>query len=247
MSREINDMTYIILAAGMGTNLQPLTLRIPKSLYKLDRYSTVLQRMVRTIRKFDQKAEIVVVAGFKYDHLIREMERENVIVVRNPFYACTGSMASLWFARKYLERDNVTILNSDIVVEDRLVEEIICRRTEKPYILVDSSRKTGKYNVQIQGDRICVMSKELSSFFAQYTCVTKLDAVSARFLLEEIDTMINNEMYDLLFEDALVQMIFENDFDLYYKDIKDYSWAEVDNVNDLIIAREVHKKSNEVK
>ena len=72
--------------------------------------------------------------------------------------------------------------------------------------------------------------------------MTKLDAVSARFLLDEIENMVNNEMYDQLFEDALVQMIFENDFDLYYKDIKGYLWAEVDNVDDLIKAREVQKK-----
>ena len=235
-------MTYIILAAGKGTSLQPLTLKTPKSLYKLDRHSTVLQRMVRTIRKYDHKAEIVVVAGFMFDHVLREIERENVIVVRNPFYATTSSIASLWFARKYLERDNVTILSSDIVLEDRLVEEIICHNTDKPYVLVDSSKTTGKYNVQVQGDKICVMSKALSSFYAQYVCVTKLDAVSARFLLEEIDTMVNTEMYDQLFEDALVQMIFENDFDLYYKDIKGYSWTEVDTVDDLIKARDVQKQ-----
>lgn len=86
------------------------------------------------------------------------------------------------------------------------------------------------------------MSKSLSSFYAQYVSVTKLDAVSARFLLEEVDSMINDEMYNQVFEDALVQMIFENDFDLYYKDIKGYSWAEVDGVDDLIKAREVQKK-----
>lgn len=235
-------MTYIILAAGKGTSLQPLTLQTPKSLYKLDRHATVLQRMIRTIRKYDHKAEIVVVAGFMYDHVLREVERENVIVVRNPFYATTSSIASLWFAKKYLERDNVTILSSDIVLEDRLVEEIICKNTDKPYVLVDSSKTAGKYNVQVQGEKICVMSKSLSSFFAQYVCVTKLDAVSARFLLEEIDTMVNSEMYNQLFEDALVQMIFENDFDLYYRDIKAYSWAEVDSVDDLIKAREVHKQ-----
>ena len=235
-------MTYIILAAGKGTNLQPLTLKTPKSLYKLDRYSTVLQRMVRTIRKYDLKAEIVVVAGFMYEHVLNEMERENVIIVRNPFYARTGSIASVWFAKKYLERDNVTIINSDIVAEDRLVADVICKHTDKPYVLVDSGKTTGKYNVQIQGDRICVMSKSLSTFYAQYVSVTKFDAVSARFLLEEVDSMINDEMYDQVFEDALVQMIFENDFDLYYKDIKGYSWAEVDTVDDLIKAREVQKK-----
>lgn len=235
-------MTYIILAAGKGTGLQPLTLKTPKSLYKLDRHSTVLQRMVRTIRKYDHKAEIIVVAGFMYEHVLREVERENVIIVRNPFYRFTSSIASLWFAREYLERDNVTILSADIVLEDRLIEEVVCKNTDKPYVLVDSSRTTGKYNVQAQGDKICVMSKALSSFFAQYVCVTKLDAVSARFLLEEIDIMVNDEMYEQLFEDALVQMIFENDFDLYYKDIKGYSWTEVDNVDDLIKAREVQRQ-----
>ncbi len=235
-------MTYIILAAGKGTSLQPLTLKTPKSLYKLDRDSTVLQRMVRTIRKHDHTAEIVVVSGFMYEHVLREVERENAIVVRNPFYSCTGSISSLWFAKKYLERDNVTIINSDIVMEERLIEEHVCKNTDFPYVFIDSSKTTGKYNVQIQDDKICVMSKSLSSFYAQYACVTKLDAVSARFLLEEIDNMVNDEMYDQLFEDALVQMIFENDFDLYYEDIKNYSWTEVDNVDDLIKAREVQKR-----
>ena len=235
-------MTYIFLAAEKGTGLQPLTLKTPKSLYKLDRYSTVLQRMVRTIRKYDSNAEIVVVAGFMYEHVLREVERENVILVRNPFYARTGSIASLWFAKRHLERDNVTILSSDIVVEDRLIKEVISQRTDKPYVLVDSSKNTGKYNVQVQDDKICVMSTSLSSFFAQYVCVAKLDAVSARFLIEEIDNMVNDEMYDQLFDDELVQMIFENDFDLYFKDIKGYSWTEVDNVDDLIKAREVQKQ-----
>lgn len=232
-------MTYIILAAGKGTNLQPLTLKTPKSLYRLNNDVTVLQKMTRNIRLYDSNAEIVVVAGFMYSVVLKEMEKDNAVIVRNPFYAQTGSIASLWFARKYLERDNVTILNSDVVAEDRLFEEIICKTTKKPFALIDSSRKNGKYNVQIEGDSICVMSKSLSDYYAQYASIIKLDAVSARFLAEEVDEMVNQEMYDLLYEDALTQMIFSSDFRLYFKDIAGYKWTEVDTVNDLIHAKEV--------
>ena len=232
-------MTYIILAAGKGANLQPLTLKTPKSLYRLHQDLTVLQKMTRSIRAYDSNAEIVVVAGFMYSVVVKELEKENAVIVRNPFYAQTGSIASLWFARKYLERDNVTILNSDIVAEDRLFEEVISQKTKKPYVLIDSGRKDGKYNVQIEGDSVCVMSKSLSDYYAMYASVTKLDAVSARFLAEEIDDMINQEMYDLLYEDALTQMIFSNDFRLYFKDIAGYKWTEIDTVNDLIHAKEI--------
>ena len=57
-------MKYIILAAGKGASLHPLTLKYAKTSYKLDEDNTVLQRMVRSIRKYDKCAEIVVVVGY---------------------------------------------------------------------------------------------------------------------------------------------------------------------------------------
>lgn len=240
-------MTYIILVAGQGKNLQPLTLSHPKTLYKLDSNTTVMQRIVRSIRKYDKEAEIVAVVGFMYKHIQKELEDENVIFVHNPYYAVTSSMGSLWFARGYLQRENVTIINGDIVMSDQLMCDIVCTHTEVPYILIDSTKTDGsKYNVQVQEDKVCVISKNLTAFIGNYASVTKLDAVSSRFVLEQLVQMVNEGMYNLFFEDALVQMIFDNNFELYYKDIKDYQWTEVDNVNDLLKARqiqcEVYKK-----
>ena len=71
-------MTYIILSAGKGVNLQPLTLNHPKSLYKLDDKTTILQRTVRKIRKYDDEAEIVVVVGYMYKQIQKELEDDNV-------------------------------------------------------------------------------------------------------------------------------------------------------------------------
>lgn len=238
-------MTYIILVAGKGTHLQPLTLKHPKSLYRLNENTSVLQSMVRGIRKVDKDAEIVVVVGYMYESIMKEMVSENVYFVHNPFYSVTGSIGSLWFAKEYLQRENVTIINGDVVMEDKLMKEVICEPTDFPYILVDSLvNSEGKYNVQTQGDKVCVMSKQLSSYTSTYASITKLDAVTSRFLMEEIESMVNDDMYNLFYEDALVQMIFADNFELYFKDIKDYQWTEVDTVDDLLKAKMIQANSN---
>lgn len=236
--------TYIILSAGKGVKLQPLTLNHPKSLYKLDDKTTILQRLVRKIREYDTEAEIVVVVGYMYKQIQKELEDDNVKFVLNPFYSTTGSMGSLWFAKDYLQRENVTIINGDIVASDKLMKEIVCQYTDYPTVLLDSTHKdANKYNVQVQGDLVCVMSKNLTEYAGNYASIVKLDAVTSRFLQEQIDQMVNEEMYNLFFEDALVQMIFQKNFELYYKDIRDYKWTEVDCVDDLLKARQIQAES----
>ena len=235
-------MTYIILAAGKGNNLQPLTLKYAKTSYKLDEDTTVLQRMVRSIRKSDKNAEIVVVVGYKADEIKKELDGENVVFVMNPFYEVTNSISSVWFARDYLERENVSIVHGDAVFSDDIVKSYLTVPTDHPYVLVDSSYvRPGAYNAVTQDDQVLVMSKKLENFTAKYCCMTKLDPVSSRLLKEEIDSMINGNMYDQFFEDSLVQMIMFHDFQLFCEDIAGKRWAEVDTVDDLLTAQEIHR------
>ncbi len=235
-------MTYIILSAGKGSNLQPLTLKYAKTSYKLDGETTVLQRMVRKIREEDKDAEIVVVVGFKAEEITKELEGEAVHFVMNPFYETTNSIASLWFAKEYLERENVTIVHGDVVFSDEIIKEYLTKPTDYPYVLGDSSYvRPGAYNIVAKDDQVLVMSKKLENYTAKYCCLTKLDPVSSRLLKEEIDSMINNNMYDQFFEDSLVQMIMFHDFQLFYKDIAGLKWSEVDSVDDLLNAQEIHR------
>ena len=237
--------TYIILAAGRGTNLQPLSLKYPKTSFKLDENTTVLQRMVRSIRRFDRDAEIVVVVGYKADAIKAELDGANVKFVMNPFYEVTNSISSLWFARAYLERENVAIVHGDAVFSDALVQNYLTKPTDYPYVLVDSSYiKPGCYNAVIRGNQVLVMSRKLESFNAKYCCMTKLDPVSSRLLKQEIDDMVNGNMYDQYFEDSLVQMIMFHDFQLYCVDIAGEDWAEVDSVDDLLEAQRINRGSD---
>ena len=161
MSRK---MTYIILAAGKGANLHPLTLKYPKTSYKLDENITVLQR----IRKFDKNAEIVVVVGYLSDMIRHELSDDNVKFVMNPFYEVTNSISSVWFARDYLERENVAIIHGDAVFEDYLLENYLVKPTNYPYVFVDSSSiMPNNYNAVIMEDQVLVMSKKLENFSAK--------------------------------------------------------------------------------
>lgn len=237
-------MTYIILAAGKGNNLHPLTLKYAKTSYKLDENTTVLQRMVRSIRRFDKNAEIIVVVGYLADSLKEELSDENVKFVMNPFYEVTNSISSVWFARDYLERENVAIVHGDVVFSDELIEQYLVQPTDYPYVLTDSSYiKPGSYNAVTQGGQVLVMSKKLESFTAKYCCMTKLDPVSSRLLKQEVDNMINSNMYDQYFEDSLVQMIMFHDFQLFCVDVAGHQWAEVDTVDDLLTAQKIHHRS----
>lgn len=236
--------TYIILAAGKGRNLQPLTLKYPKTSFRLDENTTVLQRMVRSIRFYDKNAEIVVVIGYLSDLVRQELSEENCKFVVNPFYEVTNSISSVWFARQYLERENVTIVHGDAVFCDEIVQNNLVKETDYPYVLVDSSCvKPGTYNTVTRDGQVLVMSNKLDNFSAKYCCMTKLDAVSARLLKGEIDSMIHNNMYDQFFEDSLVQMIMFHDFQLFAKDIAGKAWSEVDGVDDLLNAQHIHQES----
>lgn len=109
--------TYIILAAGKGKNLQPLTLKYLKTSFRLDEHATVLQRMVRSICKYDKNTEIVVVIGYLSDLVREELSEDNCKCVVNAFYEVTKSISSVWFARQFMERENVTIFHGDAVLQ----------------------------------------------------------------------------------------------------------------------------------
>ena len=236
-------MKYIFMVAGKGTRLQPLTFQSPKSMFKLDRNTTVIKRMVDLIKKHDCEADIVVVTGHMHKSI--EAELEGVTFVYNPFYEVTNSIASLWFAQEHLAADNVVLIDGDIVMADDLIRDVVCMPVDRATVLVDSSIKNnGDYNVEISGERVLVMSKELETYFGEYAGITKLDKKSALLMRAEMNSMVEDGYYDQWYENALVQMIFKDDFNLYYKDISDYDWTEVDCVSDLIHAKQIHEKEN---
>ena len=209
-------MTYIVLAAGRGTRLNPLTTKDPKALFKLDKEITLIEKTIMMIRECDLQSKIIIVVGFQHKKI--EDILTGVDYVFNPFYDMTNSVASLWFAREYLgSTEGTVIINADVLVSKKLMQEVICKPIIRSAVLIDSSIKTnGDYNVEISDNHILVMSKELKEYYGEYAGVTLLDEKGSLILKKEIIDMIDSGDYDQWYENALVRMIFSNDFQLGY-------------------------------
>lgn len=232
-------MNYFFMVAGRGTRMQPLTMNYPKTLFKLDKNTTILERMIEMIREHDDDSRIVVITGFK--HQMIEACISDVIFVNNPFYAVTNSLASLWFAKEYLDGPSI-LFNGDVLADKEMMKDLVCKEITRPEVLLDSSIKNdGDYNAEVMDNRVVVMSKGLSSYYGEYAGITRLDAESVDLFKNEMETMIQNGQYDQWHEDALIQMIFEKDFSLYFEDVCNYEWTEIDDVNDLLFARKIYR------
>jgi L-glutamine-phosphate cytidylyltransferase len=236
-------MTYIMLAAGVGSRLKPLTLSCPKCLFSLHNDKLILQRTIDQIRRYDCDAKIVTVVGFMQETVKESISGTDFI--QNPFYETSNSIASLWFARDFLLNE-VTIINSDVVMEDSLVKDVVTKSVAYPTVLLDSSVKAnGDYNVQVQGDDVLVMSKDLNSYYGEYAGVSKISTRTVICLRNEVQKMMDMGHCDQWYENALVQMIFNSDLKLKYKDIINYEWTEVDCVDDLLKAKAISYKDKE--
>ncbi len=104
-------MIAIILAAGMGTRLMPLTKDIPKPLLKINEV-TLLERMIRNcidanISKF------ILVVGYNKDNVIdlcpeiAEKYEIEIETIANEKYDITNTSVSTYLASKYVEDSNL--------------------------------------------------------------------------------------------------------------------------------------------
>ncbi|MGL5000428.1 MAG: NTP transferase domain-containing protein [Cetobacterium sp.] len=231
-------MRYILLAAGRGTRLNPLTNIHPKCLFSLDKETTVVKRIVDQIKKYDKNSEIFIVTGFMKEKIMSTIS--GVEYINNPFFEVTNSVASLWFLKEKLTEDTI-ILNSDIVLSDELAEKLFSNSIKNTRVLLDSSVKiNGDYNVQINNEQVVVMSKDLKEYHGEYAGVTLISQRDIEIFKKEMLNMIDNGFYDQWYENVLVQMIFNEDFILGYEDISEYEWTEIDSANDLVKAKKIH-------
>lgn len=93
-------MRAIILAAGMGTRLRPLTLTTPKALTVVNG-KPMLERQVEFLQEVGVE-EIIVVTGYLAEKFEYLKEKYGVKLVHNDKYDVYNNMYTMYLVREYL-------------------------------------------------------------------------------------------------------------------------------------------------
>lgn len=133
----------IILAAGIGKRMNPVTLKTPKPLVKVNGV-----RMIDTIIKalYDNGiTEIYIVVGYLKEQFSEVLkEYQGITLIENPYYATCNNISSLYVARDYLE--NAIILDGDqIIHNERILTSEFCQSGYNSVWTSEDGRKLKKH------------------------------------------------------------------------------------------------------
>ena len=139
----------IVLAAGAGTRLNPMTNGLPKCLVRFGERRLV-DLQIAALQAAGVE-DIVLVVGFEADQVRRHFRGlPDIRFVENPDFGSTNSIYSLYLARSLLDRETF-LFNCDIVFHPALLERMLGGDGPNA-IAVDSQvpRLTGEMNVRIR-------------------------------------------------------------------------------------------------
>lgn len=108
----------IIMAAGRGERLHPLTLETPKPLISVNG-TRMIDSVIHALRQ-NGIFEIYVVVGYKTEQFLPlEREYPGLTLIENPDFAIANNIASLYYARDYLS--DCIILDGDQIIRNPAV------------------------------------------------------------------------------------------------------------------------------
>ncbi len=238
----MNPTIAVILAAGLGMRLNPVTENMPKCLIKIGGRS-LIERCISLFVKYGVKT-FVVVTGFKGEKIRGQLGEDfssaRILYVDNPLYGSTNNIYSLWLAREYLE-NGAFIIESDVICEERVVEQIM-RSPHSSAWLVDRFKR-GMDGCLLSADALerITSLKIVRTDLPEYTDsmfksvgILKIDGATGKVLSSLLDKEIQDEnkniYYDLVFS-KYIDMI-----PISICNIEGLRWAEIDNAADLQFA-----------
>lgn len=218
----------VIMAAGEGRRMLPVTLHTPKPLVRVNGV-----RMIDSVIKALQQNkihEIYIVVGYlKEQFAVLEQEYPEITLIENPDYKSCNNISSLYAAREHLEE--AMILDGDQLIFEPAV---LHREFERSgYNCIWTSEPTKEWLLSLRNGIVCGCSRNGGREGWQLYSVsrwTKQDGKKLKKYLEQEFVVNGNKQ---LYWDDVALFCHPEEFQLGITEMKRGDIVEIDDLEEL--------------
>ena len=239
-------MIGVVLAAGAGIRLQPLTDALPKTLLLVDDDRSILDIALANLKQVGLE-EVALVVGYAAERVserVPQLERRHGLrlqLIFNPRAQEWNNAYSLWCARDAFA-EGVLLVNGDTVHPPAMEERLLAARGPEVVIAVDQDKPLGdeEMKVRLSPDGLLAhITKRMQPARAdgEYVGLTLIEPAAAAPLADALEATWRADP-SLYYEDAF-QRFADRGGRVGTALVGGVEWVEVDDHADLARAREL--------
>lgn len=227
----------IIVAAGMGKRMQPLSFVTPKPLIKVNGV-----RMIDTvIRALHANGiyEIYLVAGYlKEQFSCLEKEYPGLTLIENPYYDRCNNISSLYVARDKLGES--MILDADQIIRN---EKILSRFFERSgYNCVWTGQETKEWLLTAENGIVTHCSRTGGAGGFQLYSISRWTKKDGERLRRHIETEFEKKRNTQIYWDDVALFCYPEQYQLGIYEMEEGDVIEIDNIEELAAMDKTYEK-----
>lgn len=227
-------MKAILLAAGMGSRLKPLTLITPKSLTVVNE-KPLAERQIEFLK---QKGidEIIIVTGHLNEKFEYLKEKYGVKLVYNDKYNVYNNIYTMYLVREYLPDSYV--IDADVYINNNFIVSNINQST---YFTAYKKEFKDEWEISFNDNKKVTEINVKSGDGYILSGVSYWSKKDGEFITKRLEEKIDANNYKNLYWDDIVKENI-NDLDLHINIIESNDIYEIDSIEDLILVKSIVEK-----
>lgn len=217
----------IIMAAGQGHRLRPISLKTPKPLIPVNGVPMIVTA-IETLRSFGIREIYVVVGYLKEQFQFLETDYPGLRLIENPYFDTCNNISSLYVARDHLE--DVMILDGDQIIftPDALAPEF----ERSGYNAVYTTTETHEWLLTLE-DGIVTGCRRGGCGGYQLYSVSRWAAEDGKRLKAHLELEFEDNQNHSIYWDDIPLFCHPEDYRLGIREMRQADIVEVDSLEEL--------------